>query len=251
MRAWLGAMIGLAGATGLVAVAAPAHAAQFAVSRSGAVPVILVAGDFALGDGERFQRIAATLPKAIVAFDSAGGNLMAGLKIGETMHARGFSSLVPEGSVCASACAIAWLGGTKRYLSSGGRLGFHAASGSAGVSAPGNALVGAYMARLGLTEEAVYALTAADPDEIAWLDFAGAKQLGIAVERYAGPSLAASVPSYGARRATPVTVTSTRPAPRPAYARPARGYAGDGDPDAPTPHGTTDCRPAGGHAGGC
>ncbi len=244
MRAWLVAMVGLA--AGLAGMSAPAQAAQFGVSRNGAVPMILVAGDFAYGDGERFQRIAATLPRAIVAFDSAGGNLMAGLKIGETMRARGYSSLVPEGSVCASACAIAWLGGAKRYLSSGGRLGFHAASGSDGVSAPGNALVGAYMAKLGLTEDAVYALTAANPDEIAWLDFAGAKQLGIAVERYAGPSLAASAPSYGARRATPVTATGTRPAPRPVYAQPR--YADD-DPDGPTRHSMT-CRPSG-HSGGC
>jgi hypothetical protein len=244
MRAWLGATGLLAALAGL---SAPARAAEFAVSRNGAVPVILVAGEFAYGDGERFQRIAATLPRAIVAFDSAGGNLLAGLRIGETMRAHGYSSLVPEGSVCASACAIAWLGGAKRYLASGGRLGFHAASGGDGVSAPGNALVGAYMAKLGLGEEAVYALTAANPDEIAWLDFAGARQLGIAVERYAGPSLAPAAPSYRRRGGT-VAVARTRFPTRPAYARPV--YTED-DSDAPTPHGSSACRSAGGHSDGC
>jgi hypothetical protein len=245
MRAVLGAMVGLA-----AAMASSAHAAQFGISRSGAMPVILVAGDFTYGDGERFARIAATLPRATVAFDSAGGNLLAGLKIGETMRARGYSSLVPDGSVCASACAIAWLGGAKRYLGSTGRLGFHAASGENGVSAPGNALVGAYMARLGLSQDAVFALTAASPYEIAWLDVAGAKQLGIAVERYAGPSFAAAAPSYAARRAGPVAVTSGRSAPRPVYARPAPRYADDDDPEGPTRHGS-DCRSTGGHSGGC
>ena len=246
MRALLGAMIGLAGMAG------SAHAAQFAVSRSSATPIILVAGEFDDGDGDRFARIAAALPKATVAFDSPGGNLLAGLKIGETMRARGYSSLVPDGSVCASSCAIAWLGGTKRYLGSNGRLGFHAASGSDGVSAPGNALVGAYMARLGLSQDAVFALTAASPYEIAWLDFAGAKQLGIAVERYAGPSFAAVAPAYGPRRAGPVAVTSARNAPRPVYARPAPNYADNGDDggDGPTPHGGG-CRSTGGHSGGC
>lgn len=244
MRAWLGAVMALA--AGLAGLAVPAQAAEFGISRSGQVPVILVAGEFAYGDGERFRRIAANLPRAIVAFDSAGGNLMAGLRIGETMRARGYSSLVPDGSVCASACAIAWLGGAKRYLASGGRLGFHAASGGDGVSAPGNALVGAYMARLGLSEEAVYALTAANPDEIAWLDFADARQLGIAVERYAGPSLAAAPRPYDARRTGTVAVAGTRRAPRPAYVQPR--YADD-DPDGPTRHGVT-CRPSG-HSGGC
>jgi hypothetical protein len=243
MRALLGAVVGLAAAVG-----SPACAAQFGISRTGPTPVILVAGDFSFGDGERFQRIAATLPKATVAFDSPGGNLLAGLKIGETMRAKGYSSLVPDGSVCASSCAIAWLGGAKRYLGITGRLGFHAASGEDGVSAPGNALVGAYMARLGLSQDAVFALTAASPYEIAWLDFAGAKQLGIAVERYAGPSFASAASSYGPRRAGPVEAARDRAPQRPVYARPS--YADDDGDDGSTSHGGT-CRPTAGHAGGC
>ena len=101
------------------------------------------------------------------------------------------------------------------------------------------------MARLGLSEEAVYALTAANPDEIAWLDFAGARQLGIAVERYAGPSLAAAAPSYG-RRTGPVSLAGTRRAPRPVYSQPRYD-----DADAPTPHGSGACRSTGGHSGAC
>ena len=245
MRALLGAMVGLA-----VAVASPAYAAQFGVSRTGPIPVILIAGDFTYGDGERFQRIAATLPKATVAFDSPGGNLLAGLKIGETMRAKGYYSLVPDGSVCASSCAIAWLGGAKRYLGSTGRLGFHAASGEDGVSAPGNALVGAYMARLGLSQDAVFALTAASPYDIAWLDFASAKQLGIAVERYAGPSFASAASSYAPRRAGPVETARDRAPQRPVYARPAPSYSDDDGDDGSTSHGGS-CRPTLGHAGGC
>jgi hypothetical protein len=247
MRALLGAVVGLA------AMASSAHAAQFGISRTGPTPVILVAGDFAYGDGERFQRIATTLPKATVAFDSPGGNLLAGLKIGETMRTRGYSSLVPDGSVCASSCAIAWLGGTKRYLGATGRLGFHAASGSDGVSAGGNALVGAYMARLGLSQDAVFALTATSPDDIAWLDFSSAKQLGITVERYAGPSFASVASSYGPRRAGPVEMARGGAPARPAYARPGPSYSdddGDDSNEGSTSHGGS-CRPTAGHSGGC
>ena len=167
------------------------------------------------------------------------------------MRARGYSSLVPDGSVCASACAIAWLGGAKRYLASNGRLGFHAASGGDGVSAPGNALVGAYMARLGLSQDAVFALTAASPDDIAWLDFASARQLGIAVERYVGPSLAVAS-SYGPRRAGPAAATSGISGARQVEAQPGPGYGDDDDPRGPAPvsH-ESGCRAASAHSGGC
>lgn len=229
----------VAGAVGLViglaAMALPAKAASFRSATAGAAPMVLISGEFAYGDGERFQRLAATLPKATtVVFDSPGGNLMAGLQIGETIRAKGYGTLVADGSVCASACAIAWLGGTKRYLSSGGRLGFHAASGENGISAPGNALVGAYMARLGLKADAVYALTAASPYDIAWLDFASARQLGIAVERYAGPGFAA--PSYASTRAAPQVASRTGPARARPWSGGANGKSGsswDDDDDGP------------------
>ena len=221
----LGRVAGLIGVAAGLALAWPAQAAEIRVGKAGGAAAILVYGTFAYGDGERFEQLSTTLPKGTtVMFDSAGGNLLAGLKIGETMRARGFSSLVGAGSVCASSCAIAWLGGTRRYLSSGGRLGFHAASGDEGVSAPGNALVGAYMARLGLKQEAVYALTAASPYDIAWLDFASARTLGIAVEPYVGPSLA-SAPA--------APVIASRDAPsyqhyRPSYAAPVSAPVSSG-----------------------
>ena len=219
MRAFVGAVLGVAG---LLAV--PAQAATIGKVTSGpGAPMILVQGDFQDGDGERFQAIATSLPKATVVFDSPGGNLMAGLKIGEIMHARGYTSLVPQGAVCASACAIAWLGGTRRYLSASGKLGFHAASNGEGISAPGNALVGAYMAKLGLSEDAVYALTAASPYDIAWLDFASAKTLGIAVEAWTGPSIGGGGTRYA---------SGTRTSPGPRWSgedgRPAPRYVSGG-----------------------
>ena len=165
----------------------PASAAEIRVVKADSGPFVLVEGDFDSGDGDRFVQLTASLPRTTtVVFDSPGGNLLAGLTIGQTIRARGYATLVADGALCASACAIAWLGGVKRFLASGGRLGFHAASGSSGVSAPGNAIVGAYMARLGLSQDAVYALTEASPNEIAWFDAGHVRMLGIAVENYTG-----------------------------------------------------------------
>ncbi len=201
------AIRGLIGALAIAAALAgmPARAADIRVATLANGPYVLVAGEFEDGDGERFVRLTAALPKTTtVVFDSPGGNLLAGLKIGETIHARGYATLVADGSTCASACAIAWLGGTKRFLSSAARLGFHAASNGGGVSAPGNAIVGAYMARLGLSQDAVYALTEAGPDAIAWFDAGQARMLGISVEGYAGaPFASPALATRGGAGASP------------------------------------------------
>lgn len=223
------------GAVAAVAMLAgmPAHAAEMRVAKLASGPVVLVAGALAYGDGERFTAMTAALPKTtMVVFNSPGGNLLAGLTIGETIRKRGYTTLVGDGSTCASSCAIAWLGGSKRYLASGGRLGFHAASNGDGVSAPGNAIVGAYMARLGLNQDAVYALTAASPYEIAWVDASRARSLGITVEPYAGAPFGGGGTALASRG-------GSRPAPAPSW----------DDDDAPRP-GTGTTKVHGGYASG-
>ncbi|MES2096888.1 MAG: hypothetical protein V4459_09010 [Pseudomonadota bacterium] len=243
-------------AAAIAVAAVQAGAAEMRVAKTAAGTAILIAGDFAYGDGERFQQLSATAPRgATVIFDSPGGTLLAGLAIGETIHAKGFNTLVSDGGLCASACAIAWLGGTKRLLAPSARLGFHAASSSDGVSAGGNALVGAYMARLGLSPKAVFALTSADPGDMAWLDLPGAKTLGISVDYYAGP-LGRAAPGYASGRAGPIPVATRsgsrysrdEPAPQPyrsaSGGRSAHDRGGDGDGD-------RECTIDASHSGGC
>lgn len=86
-------------------------------------------------------------------------------------------------SYCASACALAWLGGTKRFMSRSSRVGFHAAyretSGVTTESGMGNALVGAYLNSLGLPTRAVAYITAAAPDSMQWLTQNDAISVGI------------------------------------------------------------------------
>jgi hypothetical protein len=79
-----------------------------------------------------------------------GGSLIAGLQIGETIRLKNFSTLVPEGAQCASSCALAWLGGTRRLMGSLAQVGFHAAydGQTHQVTSSGNALVGAYLNKM-------------------------------------------------------------------------------------------------------
>ncbi|QND59838.1 hypothetical protein [Mesorhizobium huakuii] len=74
------------------------------------------------------------VPDVIVSFDSPGGSLFEGIRIGEAIRAAGVPTIVEEGHVCASACAIAFLGGkisgvssdaVGRWLEIGASLGFH------------------------------------------------------------------------------------------------------------------------------
>src|SRR5215470_594137 len=90
--------------------------------------VVVVEGSLAAFDEDQFAAKAASLPSAFVALSSDGGSLAAGLRIGEAIRRKGFSTLVPDGRCCASACAFAWLGGIGRFLGTDARVGFHAAS---------------------------------------------------------------------------------------------------------------------------
>src|SRR5882724_396452 len=90
-----------------------AQAASISVDSRGVDKPALVSvqGTLVLNDDEEFRLKTAPLSQAIVSFESNGGNLLAGIRIGAMIRKRGFSSLVRAGSQCASACALAWLGG--------------------------------------------------------------------------------------------------------------------------------------------
>jgi hypothetical protein len=106
----------LAKATEIKATPIPAIADTALVSVSGALDTT---------DAERFRAAVAMYPKAIVAFESTGGSLTAGIEIGTQIRLRNYSTWVPSGLLCASVCATAWLEGTKRFMGKGARIGFH------------------------------------------------------------------------------------------------------------------------------
>ena len=147
--------------------------------------LVTITGDLDAGDVERFRTATFHLSKAIVAFASRGGSLIAGIEIGTQIRLKGFSTLVPDGSLCASACGIAWLGGVKRLMGPSARVGFHAAyvvkDGVETETSVGNALVGAYFNRIGLPDRAIVYLTHAAPDDIQILSFPEAASMGIDV----------------------------------------------------------------------
>jgi hypothetical protein len=116
---------------GLVfAAVVPRHglAADITVQSSGTeTDFVLIAGQIEAGDAEKFQHITANTQMAIVVFSSPGGLLMEGLNIGADIKQRGYVTAVAENTLCASACALAWLGGARRLMTNSSKIGFHAA----------------------------------------------------------------------------------------------------------------------------
>jgi hypothetical protein len=175
-----------------------AHAATISIESLGPNKPVLVAVEGTLdpNDGEQFDAKVGPLSNAIVGFQSDGGDLVAGIQIGETIRLKGFVTVAPDGLRCASACALAWLGGTRRLMGPGAQIGFHSAYNAASgrETGVGNAIVGAYLNRIGLPYSAVIYITQAAPDAMTWLRISDAKRIGIDVTLLEG---APASPSKG------------------------------------------------------
>jgi hypothetical protein len=174
-----------------VLLSGPASAAQIEVISENSNPALItVSGEFQVGDERKFSDIALRYENAVVKFNSPGGSVFAGVEIGKAIRLKGFSTLVEENSLCASACGYAWLGGVRRSMAPGSRIGFHAAfvqqNGENKETGLGNALVGAYLNQLGLSQAAVAYVASAPPDGMTWLTSEDASRVGIEVAVVSG-----------------------------------------------------------------
>lgn len=194
-------------AAALLLWAQTALAASVGAVGSGDQTMILITGELVRGDAQRFTEVALSHRDATVVLASPGGNLQAGIDIGEAARLLDMRTMVPDNAVCASACALAWLGGTRRVMGDGAQIGFHAAyrvteQGGASVSSMGNALVGGYLNKLGLSDQAIFYITRSDPAAMQWLSEEDALRLGISVQK--GALSAAGAQSLGSAAPRPV-----------------------------------------------
>lgn len=162
-------------------------AAQITTTHAGNRQGIVLTGDLASSDVERFEMLTRKFkPGDFVSLSSAGGSTFAGIKIGRLVRSRQLATVVTSRATCTSACALIWVAGTTRIMSAGARIGFHASyfedRGQKVEIGFGNAMVGRYLTLLGLPERAVIFATLAGPDEIAWLKPDERQQHGIDFE---------------------------------------------------------------------
>ncbi|MER8648965.1 hypothetical protein [Mesorhizobium sp. M0586] len=171
---------------GAVAFASPVNAAVIdRIPQSDGSDIIVITGVVEDNDDVKFKQIAAATRQAIVLLNSEGGSVVPALEIGRAIRLRGFATAVASDALCASACALAWLAGTPRLAGERANIGFHASyvvnNGSTSVSGVANALIGAYLNQLGLSENAIVFVTSAPPEGMAWLSGQQANELGLKV----------------------------------------------------------------------
>jgi hypothetical protein len=176
---------------------------------------VLVQGDLVASDITEFKSKTGVLSNAVIWFQSDGGSMLAGIEIGETIRLKGFATFVPDQSRCASACAIAWLGGNPRYMAARARIGFHAAynAKSGQETGVGNAVVGAYLTRIGLPYSAVIYITQSSPNSMTWLNVADAKRQGIEVSVKSGEAVLPTSKNISTETGAFVQVSSQRSEP--------------------------------------
>ena len=121
--------------------------------------------------------------------------------MGKTIRLKGFATAVPENALCASACALIWLAGNPRFIGEGAHIGFHASyidrNGTLAESGVANALVGAYLNQLGLSQKAIAFVTSAPPQGMEWLDASKAQSIGVDVVWMEASSRPPNQPSPG------------------------------------------------------
>lgn len=151
---------------------------------------IYVTGEIQLGDENRFRALADQHPDAVVYLESPGGAVVAAVEIGKLIREKDYATAVLAEGTCTSSCALVWLAGTRRYLAPGAQLGFHAShmddGGRLVETGVGNAIVGYYLAQLGMSEKTVVFATMASPYEFSWLTAETSGRADIAFESEVG-----------------------------------------------------------------
>lgn len=110
----------------IVILTAPASAETFgAFSISDQSPnLALLVGDITSQTPLNFRRMMSARPEVkVIALWSDGGSMNPALLLADDIHARGLSTLIPEGAGCYSACAFLYLAGEDRLAK--GKLGVH------------------------------------------------------------------------------------------------------------------------------
>lgn len=103
----------------------PASSADFSEGepRQG-VPVVHMRGAVVDGDYARFEMAVAGRKAVIVDLEGPGGKVVEAVHIARRIKAAGFETSVRR-SLCASACSMIWLAGSRLDFGPGARIGFH------------------------------------------------------------------------------------------------------------------------------
>jgi len=149
---------------------------------------IVLKGDIAREDAEALENLMRAIneegqPVRALRLDSPGGNLLGAIALARFIRSHAeMSTTVGSGSVCASACFLAFSAGSRKFADYNSFVGVHGvADGHGGVSEETEAAT-RMMARIGnefgVPPEITGKIIATPPDEIAWLTPDDLRQMG-------------------------------------------------------------------------
>jgi hypothetical protein len=99
---------------------------------------VIITGRMSWGLFDKFKRALAENDQLqTVVLNSSGGHFGVGRQMADMINEQGLDTLTTE--TCVSACTFAYLGGHRRTLQKGGRLGYHAPSGNTDYALANNA----------------------------------------------------------------------------------------------------------------
>jgi hypothetical protein len=184
----------------LLALPGGARAADITAATGPAGQTIALSGLIQPGDDAKLaSALAAARHPVGLTLSSLGGNVQAALAIGAIVRRDGLRTAVAPRSICASACGLVWLAGTTRVLGEDAHVGLHAAylrhNGVNVETGAANALIGAYLGRLGFDDRAIVYLTSAPPDEMTWILPADRQRYGIAFDTASPAMASAAIPA--------------------------------------------------------
>ena len=160
------------------------EAAEFSENVHSDVHMISVIGELLPGDEKKMLKFFDKKIHKVVVLESPGGSVNTALIIGSGISIYGYSTIVPDKSFCASACALVWLFGKRRYLHRSSKIGFHvayveSAGGYKYESGLANGLIGAHLAEVGINKKTLEYIMSPKPNEIRWLSFDDAVDIGL------------------------------------------------------------------------
>ncbi len=105
---------------------AKAESLHFALIPHGRSNIVFAWGGISPGDALRFSAaLTAAKPIDEIQLYSGGGSLGEGLRIGSLIHRGGFSTRIPDGARCISACNFIFMGGIVRSIDPTGSFEVH------------------------------------------------------------------------------------------------------------------------------
>ena len=181
----------------LLALSVRAEAAEITTAKGLTGQTVALSGLIQPGDDAKLALALAAGPHlSALSLASLGGNVQAALAIGAMVRREGLRTVVAPRSICASACGLVWLAGTTRVMEQDAHVGLHAAylrrNGVNVETGAANALIGAYLGRLGFDDRAIVYLTSAPPDDMTWILPSDRQRYGIAFETTVSPALASA-----------------------------------------------------------